>query len=139
MLTGTAPRHLRGLGGCKVRSVSALVLAFCAALLLAMIGVDKVHAACAPNNNDAQCASFTVIANEQHTIVDVRQKRSSSIIYLYRVCASHGTFDVRSSDATFSLGPGDCVDLDVAGGQTVVVTGRGDLAAGEYLLLHVSN
>lgn len=121
-----------------MRTVQLLVVALFALLLQGLTGGGRAYAACAPNNNDPQCASFTVIAKEQHVIVDVRQKRSSSIIYLYRVCASHGLFYVRSSDATFTLGPGNCIDFDVAGGQSVVVIGKGDIAAGVYSLLHVS-
>lgn len=104
-----------------------------------LMGAGEALAACAPNNNSPQCASFVVIANEEHTIVDVRQKRASSSLYLYRVCASYGSFDIRGAETALTLGPGDCVDLDVSGGQTLKVIGRGDVASGEYLLLHASD
>ena len=106
--------------------------------MITAFGAAPASAACAPNNNNAQCASFVVIKNEQHTIVDIRQKRASAIIYLYRVCASYGTFEIRSGKTELTLGPGDCVDLDVAAGQNVKVVGRGDIASGEYLLLNAS-
>ena len=100
---------------------------------------SAAHAACTPNNNNPQCASFVVIASEEHTIVNLRQKRASSASYLYRVCASYGTFDLRSEGTEMSLGPGNCVDIDIVGGQTIKVVGRGDIASGEYLLLDTAN
>lgn len=114
---------------------------FLAAIIIPgiLMRTNEAAAACAPNNNNPQCASFVVIANEEHTIVDVRQKRASSSLYLYRVCASYGSFDIRGVETALTLGPGDCVDLDVSGGQTIKVIGRGDIASGEYLLLHASD
>ena len=114
-------------------TTAALVLPW---LMLTTAGAD---AACAPNNNNPQCASFSLIARQQHQIVDIRQRKSTSIIYLYRVCASHGSFEVRTGEAIRPLGPGDCADLDVTSGQAVTVKGTSEVAAGEYQLLHVSD
>ncbi len=119
-----------------MRTTPLLLAATCAYAVAGLAPGGTAQAACAPNNNSPQCASFVVISSEEHTIVDIRQKRASSTTYLYRVCASYGTFDVRSEDTDLALGPGDCIDLDVAGGQTIKVVGRGDIASGEYLLLN---
>lgn len=122
-----------------MRMIPLLLAASCAGLVAVLVPGDSARAACTPNNNNPQCASFVVIASEEHIIVNIRQKRASSTTYLYRVCASYGTFDVRSEDTKLALGPGDCVDLDIAGGQTIKVVGRGDIASGEYLLLNRGN
>ncbi len=118
-----------------MQKTTLLLGASCAYAVAVLASVGTAHAACTPNNNSPQCASFVVIASEEHTIVNIRQKRASSTTYLYRVCASYGTFDVRSEDTQLALGPGDCIDLDIAGGQSIKVVGRGDIASGEYLLL----
>ena len=122
-----------------MRTARLALMAFCCLVLADGFTAGPARAACAPNNNNAACASFVVIQNEKHTIIDIRQKRASSVIYLYRVCASYGTFDIRSGKTELTLGPGDCVDLDVSAGQAVNVVGRGDIASGEYLLLNATD
>ena len=122
-----------------MRTTRLLPLAFFCLVMADGFAANPAHAACAPNNNNAACASFVVIQKEQHTIVDIRQKRASAVIYLYRVCASYGTFDIRAGKTELSLGPGDCVDLDVSAGQSINVVGRGDIASGEYLLLNATD
>jgi len=117
---------------------SRRIMAMAAAWLLVAAGSGEVAAACSANNNDYRCASFIVIDNEEQIIVDVRQRRQSAVSYLYRVCASHGSFSVTTAKAEIALGPGDCVDFDVVGGQSVSVKGRSDVASGEYLLLNAS-
>ena len=119
-----------------MRTILTILAYGCACVLPMVLSISPAAAACAPNNNNAKCASFVIIAREQHTIVNIRQKRATSKTYLYRVCASYGTFDVQSEDTQLALGPGDCVDLDIGGGQTITVVGRGDIASGEYLLLN---